>query len=274
MKHILSLLFCAFLLVGGCTPKVDPVLTVDPQSISFSEEGGSQIIRITANNPWTAKGIDVTCEGTVNDIGTGVSPREGWSPAYWGYSDLLTHLLALNAQQATGPNCSLEILGTNANAETIFNNGLTREQQFAWWKQEFCKKSTVYLYLNNFARKQMLYDPGDSNGRNMAIFEKGVRTFYDRGTMHLAKDGNELVNGGDVFIPAVWLGDESVVTYSDSGYTDGTWTLPAGCNLPEGVNAWTIDWNGRTAFTDFKIDGRSVTLTLAHGQMVIISDEL
>ena len=221
-----------------------------------------------------SKGIDVTCEGTVNDIGTGVSPREGWFPAYWGYSDLLTHLLALNAQQATGPNCSLEILGTNANAETIFNNGLSREQQFTWWKQEFCKKSTVYLYLNNFGRKEMLYDPGDADGRNIAVFEKGVRSFYDHGVMHLAKDGNELVNGGDVFIPAVWLGDESVVAYSESGYTDRTWTLPAGCNLPEGVSAWTIDWNGRTSFTDFKVNDRSVTLSLAPGQMVIISSEL
>ena len=221
-----------------------------------------------------AKGIDITCEGTVNDIGTGVTPREGWFPAYWGYSDLLTHLLALNAQQATGPNCSLEILGTNANAETIFYNGLPREAQFEWFKKDFCKKSTVYLYLNNFARRQMLYDPGDSNGRNIAVFEKGVRTFYDNGVMHLAKDGNELVNGGDVFIPAVWIDDQSVVAYSENGYVDRTWSLPAGCSLPADVKAYTIDYNGRTPFTGFSIKDRQVTLSLAAGQMVIFSSAL
>ena len=218
-----------------------------------------------------AKGIDITCEGTVNDIGTGVSPREGWFPAYWGYSDLLTHLLALNAQQATGPNCSLEILGTNANAETIFNNGMSREEQFAWFKQDFCKKSVIYLYLNNFGRKQMLYDPSDSNGRNIAVFEKGVRTFYDRGNMHLAKDGNVLAENGDIFVPAVWLDDQSLVAFSEKGYSNRTWTIPAGCAIASDTPAYTIEYNGKTPFTDFTITGRQVTLTLAPGQMVLFS---
>lgn len=120
----------------------------------------------------------------------------------------------------------------------------------------------------------MLYDPGDSNGRNIAVFENGVRTFYDRGVMHVAKDGKELVCGGDVFLPAVWLGDESVVAYSESGFSNRTWTLPAGCSLPSGVRAWTLDYNGRAPFTDFKIEGRSVTLSLAPGQMVIFSNSI
>ena len=218
-----------------------------------------------------AKGIDITCEGTGNDVGTGVSPREGWFPAYWGYSDLLTHLLALNAQQATGPNCSLEILGTNANAETIFNNGLSREQQFEWFKKDFCKKSVIYLYLNYFGRKQMLYDPNDSNGRNIAVFEKGVRTFYDRGNMHLAKDGNVLAENGDIFVPAVWLDDQSLVAFSENGYSSRTWTIPAGCAIMSDTPAYTIEYNNKTPFTDFKLDGRQLTLSLAPGQMVIFS---
>ena len=218
-----------------------------------------------------AKGIDITCEGTGNDVGTGVTPREGWFPAYWGYSDLLTHLLALNAQQATGPNCSLEILGTNANAETIFNNGLPREQQFEWFKKDFCEKSVIYLFLNNFGRKQMLYDPSDSNGRNIAIFEKGVRTFYDRGNMHLAKDGNVLAENGDIFVPAVWLDDQSLVAFSENGYSGRTWTIPAGCAITPDTPAYTIDYNGRTPFSGFSVDGRQVTLSLSPGQMVIFS---
>lgn len=218
-----------------------------------------------------AKGIDITCEGTGNDVGTGVTPREGWFPAYWGYSDLLTHLLALNAQQATGPNCSLEILGTNANAETIFNNGLPREQQFAWFKQDFCKKSVIYLYLNTFGRKQMQYDPGDSNGRNIAIFEKGVRTFYDRGNMHLAKDGNVLAENGDIFVPAVWLDSQSLVAFSENGYSSRTWTIPAGCIIASDTPAYTIDYTGKVPFNDFTINGRQITMSLAPGQMVIFS---
>ncbi|MBR5034393.1 MAG: hypothetical protein IKX71_03725 [Bacteroidales bacterium] len=221
-----------------------------------------------------SKGIDITCEGTVNDIGTGVNPREGWFPAYWGYSDLLTHILALNAQQATGPNCSLEIIGTNTNAESIFYNGLPREQQFEWFKKDFCKKSVIYLYLNNFGRKEMLYDPGDSNGRNIGVFEKGVRTFYDSGNMHLAKDGIELAEGGNIFVPAVWLGDQSIVAYSETGYSQRTWTIPAGCAIPDDASAYTIDYTGRTAFTGFKIDGRQITISLNPGQMVLITADM
>ena len=40
------------------------------------------------------------------------------------------------------------------------------------------------------------------------------------------------------------------------------------------VSAWTIDYNGRAPFADFKIEGRSVTLSLAPGQMVIFSNSI
>ena len=89
--------------------------------------------------------------------------------------------------------------------------------------------------------------------------------------MSVAKDGIILAADGDVFIPAVWLGNDNIVAFAENGYTGKTWTLPEGIKLPRNAKAWTIDQNGRSAFTDFKIRGRQVSLTLAPGQMVLIS---
>lgn len=49
LLYVLSL--CTFLL-WACQPA--PMLSVSPESLSFTSEGGSQTIQITANNAWTA----------------------------------------------------------------------------------------------------------------------------------------------------------------------------------------------------------------------------
>ena len=89
--------------------------------------------------------------------------------------------------------------------------------------------------------------------------------------MHLAKDGIVLAENGDIFVPAVWLNDQSLVAFSENGYSNRTWTIPAGCAITSDTPAYTIEYNNKTPFTDFKLDGRQLTLSLAPGQMVIFS---
>ena len=55
MKRILSFLLCMGLVVlHACKPEPDPYLSVSPDSLAFPQEGGSQTVRISANNAWTA----------------------------------------------------------------------------------------------------------------------------------------------------------------------------------------------------------------------------
>ena len=54
------------LLLAGCHE--DPYLTVNPSSLSFPEEGGSQTIQVSANYGWTA---------SVSGPGFKISPAMG-----------------------------------------------------------------------------------------------------------------------------------------------------------------------------------------------------
>lgn len=69
MKRIFSLFaFIAVLTFASCEKRETPVLSVSPQSLSFSGSGGSETISINANYPWTA---------SVSGSGFTVSPSSG-----------------------------------------------------------------------------------------------------------------------------------------------------------------------------------------------------
>ena len=55
MKRFLTYSLAGLLLViFGCNTTPDPVLTVTPENLAFSAEGGTQTVQVKANNPWTA----------------------------------------------------------------------------------------------------------------------------------------------------------------------------------------------------------------------------
>lgn len=216
-----------------------------------------------------SKGIDVTTEGawnmTIGDI------TEGYFPMYFHYNSEEMSL-SLNPSQGNGVNCGIRAFGNNINGEQTFRNAGSTDAGLEEFKKGFCQKSLICQYLNTFGRKALIKDEKDNS---IGVFEGGVRTLYEDEDekMSVAKDGIILASGGDVFLPAVWLGNENIVAFSENGYTDRTWTVPAGVTLPRNARAWTISQEGRTEFTDFKIKGRQVTLTLAPGQMVLIAKD-
>lgn len=214
-----------------------------------------------------SKGIDVTTEGvgnmSIGEIG------EGWFPMYFHFhSD--ERELSLSATQANGVNCGLKAFGNNVNGEPVFREYGPGTAGLEEFRKQFCKKTLICQYLNALSRKAAVFGDDDDC---VGIFEEGVMTKYleEGEKMYVVKDGLPLAYEGDVFIPAVWLENDNIVAFSENGYARKTWTLPEGMNLPRNAKAWTITQDGRSEFTDFKITGRNVTLTLAPGQMVLIS---
>ena len=77
MKRLLSFMLCASMFfVFGCNPTPeptpeptpDPVLSVSPESLAFTAEGGAQNVQVKANNPWTA---------STSGSGISVNPSSG-----------------------------------------------------------------------------------------------------------------------------------------------------------------------------------------------------
>ena len=69
MKRLLSFMLCASVFfVFGCNTTPDPVLSVNPENLAFTAEGGSQTVQVKANNPWTA---------SASGSGISVNPSSG-----------------------------------------------------------------------------------------------------------------------------------------------------------------------------------------------------
>ena len=211
------------------------------------------------------QGIDVTTEGVAGmDIGGG---REGYFPMFWHYN-AREYALSLKASQACGGNVygSLCAFGSNVNGEALFRSNTDLAKAFDIFKRGFCKTTLISQYLNSFGRQALIEGKGGSIG----VFEKGVRTMWKGGRLNVAKDGEILSDGSDMLIPALWLGNNALVAYSEKGYRDRKWKVPSGVKLSDKAKAWTVTSKGREAFNKFKIEGDSVTITLSPTEMVLV----
>lgn len=128
-------------------------------------------------------------------------------------------------------------------------------------------KQTVYMTF-----EQALDAVKGMDAITLDLFADGISTMWKDDYLHVSKNGNVLADRGDVFIPALWLGSGSVVAYSEDGYSERSWTLPEGVSLPRNAAAWTVTPGGLTEFTGLKVRGRTVTLSLAPDQMVVIGN--
>ena len=217
-----------------------------------------------------SKGIDVTTEGLWNmSIG---NITDGYFPMYWHFNSR-QHSLSLKASQACGGNVygAERVFGNNVNGEELFRSHPDLDEALAVFKKEFCKTTLIAQYLNTFGRQALVTD---EKGSAIGIFEKGLRTMIRDDKMYVAQDGYVLAEGGNIFIPAVWLGNRAVVAFSEEGYSERTWTLPAGTKLSRRAKGWVIDAQGRKEFKEFKVKGRNVTLTLAPGEMILLAEDL
>lgn len=260
----------------------------------INEEGEPDIKLVAPISPWhgfteaqdvatqldivkfmDAKGIDITIEG----VGEGDYARkafDGYIPMYWHYGNR-EHQLSLKPTQACGGNNYgvLRCFGYNANGESLFREARTLAEGLDAFKGAFCKSTLIASYLNRFGRIAMVVDEGediddDDDDMSIGIFEDGVRTLWKDGYVNVSRNGVVLAENGDVFIPAPWVGDGAIIAYSENGYSGRTWTLPEGTAVPRNAAAYTLDADGRSEFHDFRIKGRSVTMSLEPDQMVII----
>lgn len=225
-------------------------------------EGKANIVKY-----WDTKGIDVTTEGADMSIG---KITDGWFPMYWHFNSL-DQAMSLSASQACGGNIygKIRTFGRSLNGEAIFRNASSMADAFEEFKKEFCKKTLITLYLNNFGRKALVTD---EDGSTIGVLEGGIRTLLKDGVLTVAKDGQVLSDEKNVFIPALWNGENSIVAYSEDGITEKTWIIPDGVRLSRKAKGWILDASGRQEFNDFKVSRGKVTITLKPGQMVLITN--
>ena len=247
--------------VEGDEINIQYISPISPyHGISKAEEIAAQLNIIRYLD---AKGIDVTSE---------YCPEYdflGYLPAVWHKNDSEYYMLWTERQLAHTNGVPWGgVFGRNVNCEQVYRNGAdTMEGKHEVFKREFCLKSVPYLYLSKLT--PVAYIKG-AEDENEGIFSDDVRTFTDGSgeNFRMYKGDVKLADGGDIFIPAGWVGDNVVVAYSTEGYDKVTWTLPSEIKAKGSAKAFFIDAEGEHSAGAVKVRGRKVTLSLKPGEML------
>jgi hypothetical protein len=127
----------------------------------------------------------------------------------------------------------------------------------------FATRTLPWYFLNRQLRDKF---DGDT-----AWFTSQVTTTYP-GKMVIRQNGELLLDGTDVFIPALWKAHPEIIAYSESGYPSRSWKLPDSWNRVEKIDLYQITLSGLTPKDkEIKVlPGRMVKLTLAAGEGAVI----
>ena len=127
---------------------------------------------------------------------------------------------------------------------------------------KICTRTLPWYFLNR--HRALSYEDGAEVYR--VTFSDGVECAVRKSDRHLTirENGRVLVDGGDVFMPALWTKGEWFV-YSQKGGTRA-WPVPEAWQGKAEVLAYALSDDGRSAKTVMPIRDNSLTISLVPGQ--------
>lgn len=212
---------------------------------------------------WASKGVDVTSEGAVflrEDNFAGLQPMSWWVD--WGLEDYMKWPASFYSGGTDSRDIG-KIFGTSMHGEDIARNDPKNLNGF---KKEFCNRTLVWYYLNQLDRKYFIIDK-----KNKSVqFSDGVISKLEDEDLTIKKNEKSLVEKGDIFVPALWVEDVSVIAYSEKGYQDKQWDLPDSWSAYDSVEVLEVSIIGKKNLGEIPITDNKVVFDLKPDQMVVI----
>ena len=227
-------------------------------SVEQEAEAQKQIFKY-----WASKGVDVTSEGAGflrEDNFAGLQPMSWWVD--WGLEDYMKWPASYYSGGTDSRDLG-KIFGTSMHGEDIARNDPKNLNGF---KKEFCNRTLVWHYLNQLDRKYFIVDKNEKSVQ----FSEGVATKLENEILSIKKDGKSIVTQGDIFVPALWMEDASVIAYSEKGYQDKQWDLPDAWSTSSSVEVLEVSIAGKKLLGEIPIADNKVVLDLKPDQMVVI----
>jgi len=211
---------------------------------------------------WASKGIDVTCEGV--DFLRETS-FEGYQPMAWWYGGLDKYLKWPAWYYCGGQDNSEwgKLFGTSMHGEDIVK---ANRETLPGFKKQFCLNTAVWYYLNRLNRLYVLM----GKDYKAVQFDKNVRTFLSKDSYKVTKGDAMLVENTDALIPALWLGENKLIAYSQDGYENKSWTLPEDWKDVKEVKLFRIIPEGKKKIDTIKTVSGKLVLTLCPDEMLLI----
>jgi hypothetical protein len=156
-----------------------------------------------------------------------------------------------------------KIFGTSMHGEEIVKKD---PEKLAGFKQDFCLKTAVWYYLNRLQRLYLI------NGKEYksAGFSDNVTVFLSDKEYRITRGESVILENNNLFIPALWMGSNTIVTYSMSGYKNRKWILPEDWKGISNVKLYQVTGLGLKEIGEASVIKGTITLSLKKDDMVLI----
>ena len=224
---------------------------------------------------WRDKGVDVTCENQwdsrVGDGFIGLQPMS-WhlNPNFGGWKYTVEHpevreeiWMEIPPSLCCGGVDWIDLQTGQLFGTSMEGEGIADVDDF---RRPFCLQTLPWYFLNRFERQRLVKD-----GATRTLYLSGgcvSRVVDGRRSIH---HGTRLiVDGEDVFVPALWRLAREVIAYSSSGYTARHWELPPDWRDVRAVDLYDINKDGLVSAGSAQVETGGVVMSLRAGQAVTV----
>jgi hypothetical protein len=230
-------------------------------SVSDETEAQRQIFRY-----WASKGIDVTSEGVDFLRETAF---EGYQHMAWWFGGKPDYYLKWSASYYCGGMDRSDwgkLFGTSMHGEDIVKKD---PEKLGGFKEDFCLKTTIWYYLNRLDRIYLV------NGKDFrsAGFSENVNVFLSDREYRITRGEKIIAENTDLFIPALWMGNNRIICYSRNGYKNRRWELPDGWSDAASVKLYRVTDMGIKEIGLASISNGVISLSMKKDEMILIEKE-
>jgi hypothetical protein len=118
------------------------------------------------------------------------------------------------------------------------------------------------------AEQKVKEDPENIEGMLKQFCTEAVPWYYTNNS----KKQNDIVwpQHDDIFLPALWL-KETIICYSEKGYSTKKWKLPSTWNSIKQVNIFSLSIHGKKFIKTISVNDGEIEVSLQEGEAVVIS---
>jgi len=224
---------------------------------------------------WRDKGVDVTSEnvydGRYGEGCIGLQPM-AWhiNPIHGGWKYSLENpeikeemWMEIPASLCCGGVDEIDLSTGGLFGSSMYGEPIADVSDFI---KPFCLQTLPWYFVNRFERLRLLKD-----GQVKTLYlSDGVVSRVENGYRTIRHGNRLLVDGEDVFVPALWRSGREIIAYSSQGYRRRKWELPPGWDDIDLVDLYEINKDGSKYLRSLKIDAGTLVLPLDAGQSVSI----
>jgi len=215
---------------------------------------------------WASKGIDVTSEGVDFLRETAF---EGYQHMAWWFGENCDQYIKWPASYYCGGMDRSKwgmLFGTSIHGEDLVKRD---PQKLKGFKEEFCLKTAVWYYLNRLQRICLVTGKDFSS----VTYSDNVKAFLSEKEYMISSGEMILLENSNLFIPALWMGTDNIISYSRNGYKNRKWILPSDWTGNPIVRLYRVTDRGIKEIGIAPIVNGTITLSLKKDDMILIEKE-